>query len=199
MTNQGRTRLTNLVVRDPIPDDTVYEGSDDVPAPTLDGNVLVWQIDSLAGGNSVQLSFRVRVRADASLSAIINMATVNTTEIPRAESNQIQHPLTEPTAIDLVRFHVTRAGQDNTVHWRTGAELDTFGFHLWRAATPALSNRASISTSLLALSIRGARMNMPGNGFSPSTGIKSSVTKLSLCRPKALRRTVMAISPSGSR
>ncbi|MEZ4612198.1 MAG: DUF11 domain-containing protein [Caldilineaceae bacterium] len=44
VTNQGQTTLNNLVVRDPVPDDTVYEGSDSVPAPTLEDNVLVWQI-----------------------------------------------------------------------------------------------------------------------------------------------------------
>jgi uncharacterized repeat protein (TIGR01451 family) len=149
VTNQGQTRLTNVVVRDPVPDDTVYEGSDTVPAPTLDGNMLVWELGSLAGGSSMQLSFRVRVRADASLSAIINMATVSTTEIPRAESNQIQHPLTEPTAIDLVSFNLEHAGQDNIVRWRTGAEFDTFGFHLWRADTPVRGAATRITPAMV--------------------------------------------------
>ena len=149
VTNQGRTTLSNIVVRDPVPDDTAYEGSDDVPAPTLEDNVLVWEIGTLAGGRSVQLSYRVRVRADASLSAIINMATVSTTELPRTESNQIQHPLTEPTAVDLVGFSVTRDGQDNVIRWRTGVELDTFGFHLWRGATPVYAETVRITPATI--------------------------------------------------
>ena len=45
-----------------------------------------------------------------------------------------------PTAISLLRFSATREGTQVTVRWTTGAEIDTFGFHLYRGTS---SNRAS--------------------------------------------------------
>jgi hypothetical protein len=60
-------------------------------------------------------------------------------------SNILQAPLVivDPTAITLRRFTVTREGETTVLHWETGVELGTQGFHILRGvgADPAAATR----------------------------------------------------------
>lgn len=55
----------------------------------------------------------------------------------------------EPTALDLVGFSIVHEGQDNIIRWRTGVELNTFGFHLWRAVTSLRADAVRITPQMV--------------------------------------------------
>ncbi|MCB0160857.1 MAG: hypothetical protein KDD83_22140, partial [Caldilineaceae bacterium] len=57
--------------------------------------------------------------------------------------------LPEPTVLDLVGFSIVHEGQDNVIRWRTGVELSTFGFHLWRSATPLRAEAVRVTPHMI--------------------------------------------------
>ncbi|MEZ4612199.1 MAG: hypothetical protein R2838_18460 [Caldilineaceae bacterium] len=65
------------------------------------------------------------------------MATVSTTELATEQPDSA--PAHRADGGRPGRVQRDGDGQDNTVRWRTGVELNTFGFHLWarpRRSTP---------------------------------------------------------------
>ena len=54
-----------------------------------------------------------------------------------------------PTAIELLSFSATAARDSVEVHWTTGREVGTWGFHLWRGASPDRARAVRITPSLI--------------------------------------------------
>ena len=54
-----------------------------------------------------------------------------------------------PTAVELRSFTATATGNGVAVRWVTGREVDTWGFHLWRAASPDRSLAQRITPNLI--------------------------------------------------
>ena len=79
--NDGTGPLTDVVIRDPLPANTTFISADGGGGPV--GNEILWQIDTLAPGESRALHLVVRVDADTLEGAVIqNQATAVAAQIP---------------------------------------------------------------------------------------------------------------------
>jgi hypothetical protein len=76
----------------------------------------------------------------------------------------------EPTAITLVSFRAIRQEQGIAIHWETGSELDSWGFHLWRSSDGTRSSAVQATSELILAqgnSTRGARYTWMDTGIEP--------------------------------
>lgn len=66
-------------------------------------------------------------------------------------SNEIRTPLriVEPTAITLLQFGALRDGDQTTISWTTGVEIDTWGFRLYRSADGLRATAELITPQLI--------------------------------------------------
>lgn len=75
--------------------------------------------------------------------------TVEPTETPVPPPTAVKPP-DEPTAIQLVNFIVVKVQSSVQVTWQTSAEVETFGFNLWRSADGQRSTAVRINANLIA-------------------------------------------------
>ncbi len=133
LTNTGQIPLTNVRLTDTAPLGTQYITDSAVPAPANPLLPLAWVVPTLNVGDSFTAQFVVRVTPLTGTLAIINSATVSSNQTAITETNVVVHPFRE-TAIALLSF--TAIPQPNNtirVRWVTGAEINTYGFHLFRS------------------------------------------------------------------
>ncbi len=158
--NQGDTRL------DVIPVEDLYEAQvleflrTDISAPqvTVNGNDgrLFWSdvttdLGDLAPGQS--LSFTTVFRL------IKAVHTVNLVRLVPDVLDEFGDPVNPaqgessvdivPTAVELLSFTATPVEGGVEVRWVTGREVGSWGFHLWRAASPDRSQAQVITPSLI--------------------------------------------------
>jgi hypothetical protein len=114
---------------------------------------LEWNLGSLGPNQSATVRFTVRVNAIVSVTAIINTGYVRSNEIPRFPSNRTEHPFF-PTAVELIDFSVLPDGDALRISWKTGGELDTFGFAIYRSNDATGADKVLVTTELV--SAKGA-------------------------------------------
>ncbi|NJM40159.1 MAG: DUF11 domain-containing protein [Anaerolineae bacterium] len=153
MTNTGDVTATNVIVDDPVPTDTTYVAGSAAPALASGPSPLVWNLGALGPAQSTTVRFTVRVNAVVSETAIVNVGYVRSNEIPRFPSNVIVHPFF-PTAVELIDFSVQPDGDGLRISWKTGSELDTFGFAIYRSNSADGANKVLVTTELV--SAKGA-------------------------------------------
>ena len=133
VSNTGKATATNVIVADPIPAGTTYITGSAVPAVTSGPSPLVWNVGALAPNQSKSVTFAVTVQnANNTVSAIVNVASVQSDQTPNVPSNQVVHPFS-PTAVSLTGFVAEANEQGVLVTWSTSMEVDTYGFKLARS------------------------------------------------------------------
>ncbi len=137
-TNPGGVDLTNTILTaEPSDGTTVVESCPDnsharLPGPLAQTAQVQWNLGTLPRGGVESRQLRVVVNGDLTVPVIILRAHVRSDQTgDNASDSQIAHPL-DPTAVTLLRF--TARSQFNGVRldWITGAEVNAWGFHLWR-------------------------------------------------------------------
>jgi uncharacterized repeat protein (TIGR01451 family) len=149
LSNTGLQPARNVVVTDVLSLDVEYISGTAQPTATLGVGQLGWSLGSLGSGEVVTLSFAVRVvgRTDESIQ---NQAFVQTAQTQPATSNNLVH-LFSPTAAQLLSFTGRWAqGMGIELAWQTGAEVDTFGFALYRSETSERDARVRITPEWIA-------------------------------------------------
>jgi uncharacterized repeat protein (TIGR01451 family) len=140
ITNTGGVTMTDLVLRSAVPLNTVLVPGSLQPARWANvftgsdtSSPLEWRIATLAPKQSTQTRFAVQVTSLGNgLEAIQNTAQLQALAVALTASNTVTH-FYLPTAIELVSFVATPTDVGGVrVAWRTGAEIDTFGFVLYR-------------------------------------------------------------------
>jgi uncharacterized repeat protein (TIGR01451 family) len=145
VTNTGSFTATNVRISDGIPAGTQFVAGSAVPAQTSGPDPLVWNVGNLAPGATASVSFAVVVINRLPV-AIQNTGRVNSNEtVTATASNTIVH-VYAPTAVELINFSVS----GNRVLWTTGAELNSFGFAIYRSSTANRSDATLVSTELIA-------------------------------------------------
>ncbi len=145
VTNTGNYTATNVRISDGIPPGTQFVVGSAVPAQSSGPSPLVWNLGNLAPSATVSVSFVVTVvnrdpRAVENTAGVVSNEVVTTTA-----SNTVVHTF-KPTAVELISFSVS--GQ--RVQWTTGAELNTFGFALYRSSTGNRSDAVLASAEMIA-------------------------------------------------
>jgi uncharacterized repeat protein (TIGR01451 family) len=149
VTNTGNVTATNVRVSDGIPAGTQFVAGSAVPAQASGPNPLVWVIGNLGPGATASVSFAVTV-INRDPVAVQNTAGVVSNEtVTATASNTIVHTF-KTTAVELIDF--SAAG--GRVQWTTGAELNTFGFTLYRSNTSNRSDATLVSAEMI--SARGS-------------------------------------------
>ena len=146
VTNTGSAPLTRVRVQDAIPEATAFIDADPAVAPVDD--VLTWVLGDLAVGATQTVQFRVRVLPIGTTVAIRNVARAGSDQTLEQDSNLLIHPF-DPTSISLVSFDAVATGGAVDLHWMTGSEVNTLGFHLARSTTPNRNEATRVTTTLI--------------------------------------------------
>jgi hypothetical protein len=131
------------------------------------GSRCVYTIGDLAAGAGGAVEFVVTVNnpLPSDVRIISNAARITndgqngddpTDEGDPIDNNQdtVSTPL-PPTAISLLNFTVTRQGERVIINWVTGAEVDTWGFHLYRSADDVRANAVRVTSGAILAQGRG--------------------------------------------
>jgi uncharacterized repeat protein (TIGR01451 family) len=149
--NTGTTLAKGVIITDPIPSGTTYVNGSASPTAVFNGSSLTWNIDELAPGAAVTVTFQVMVNANLSSGTVItNVAIVNSDgrEIV-LNSNEVQNPF-QPTVVALDLFTAKLTDNGVLVKWRTSLERNTLGFNVWRSMTGNRADAVKVSTELIA-------------------------------------------------
>lgn len=168
ISNTGTISLTNVVMSDNIPQGTTY--IEESAMPEANGpDPLVWTIPLLGVGEVATLRFQVFVNEDGVGTVIRNTAYVSDGggQTPRS-SNEVQHTST-PTAIHLSSMRAVAGEEGVRVRWVTGAEIYTWGFHLWRGEDEVLENAVRITDQIIAATGSDSEYNFVDAGGSKAS------------------------------
>ena len=137
ITNAGPADASNLTVTDTLPSALHYVSANGGgwSCNTI-GAALTCQRASLSVGAASDITLVTTVDLLAS-GSVINTASVNIPTSDPTPGNNSDTAITTinvPTAVELIDFHVeTNAIGAVTLRWSTAAELDLFGFRLYRS------------------------------------------------------------------
>jgi len=159
VTNTGDTRLDAVSVSDIfVPEHFVFRSAQ-VPPDEMDAGHLRWNdiTDALGDipiGSSIH--FTVSFTLTASTSPVTNLARINDSidenrDPPGlgAGQAQIAVEIVDPTAITLLRFAAQTQPGGVQVDWITGAEINTWGFHLWRTASSGWGDGVRVTAEVI--------------------------------------------------
>jgi uncharacterized repeat protein (TIGR01451 family) len=170
-TNTGNQHATGAVIAERVPAHTTFNASASPAGWTCDavnaGSRCVHTIGDLAVGESGSIQFVVTVNnpLPSNVQTITNAARITddgqngddpTDEGDPIDNNQdtVSTPL-PPTSISLLSFTATRAGANVVMNWTTGAEIDTWGFHLYRSEDDVRANAVRVTSEAILSQGRG--------------------------------------------
>ena len=154
VTNTGNYTATNVRISDGIPAGTQFVVGSAVPAQSSGPAPLVWNVGNLAPGATASVSFVVTV-VNRDPRAVQNTGAVSSNEVVTATSSNTVVHVFSPTAVELISFSAQRMTTDVgrqssvVVNWTTGAELDTFGFAIYRSSNGNRSDAMLASLELI--------------------------------------------------
>jgi uncharacterized repeat protein (TIGR01451 family) len=166
ITNRGNIAATGVVYND-TPDviTTLVGGSvKSSQGSVTKGNAagdtsLSVDIGIIPAGASVTISYQVTINSPFVRSIILNQGTVNSNELPPVPTNDPSTPApNDPTtviippgqtAISLASFTATRRASGVVVNWVTTAEINTWGFHLYRSADGSRSGAVRVTAAII--------------------------------------------------
>lgn len=193
ITNTGNISLTNVVMSDNIPQGTTYIEESAVPEAN-GSDPLVWTIPLLGVEEVLTLQFQVFVNEEGVGTVIRNMAFVSDGggQTPRS-SNEVQHTST-PTAINLSSLRAVMRDEGVQMRWVTGAEIYTWGFHVWRSEDEVLENAVRITDQLIAA--RGGDSEYIFMDAAGSTGFSYWLQEILLSGDSEIYGPLRVVDPS---
>ncbi|MGB5049183.1 MAG: choice-of-anchor Q domain-containing protein, partial [Caldilineaceae bacterium] len=141
VTNTGGMDLTHTTLTAAPPEGTTVvescpgDSQARLPGPQAHAPAVVWDLGTLRRGFIETRQLRVTVNGDIQVLAIVLRAAVTSDQTGDfAITGQGTNPL-DPTAVTLLRFTARSQPDGVQVNWVTGAEVNAWGFHLWRTAS----------------------------------------------------------------
>ncbi len=150
--NGGGVALTNMQLQSQLPDGTelIPESVDPAPSAETERETpvrLTWQGNRLEVDATLSFHFRVRVTAEGAM-ALHQQSTAHSDQMPVPQRTQTIH-LSQPTAVQLTHFSAMPTEHGVNVRWQTGAEINSWGFHLWRGTNRVRANAQRITPVLI--------------------------------------------------
>jgi uncharacterized repeat protein (TIGR01451 family) len=154
--NSGPNNATGVAAIDVLPAGLTFVLADPSQG-TYTSSTGLWMLGSLANGVSATLRIQVIVTGTGS---IINTAQISASDQydPNSapannntnENDQSQVIISaQPTAITLASFTATHEGNVITVRWVTTAEINTWGFHLYRSVTGRRADAVRVTSQII--------------------------------------------------
>jgi uncharacterized repeat protein (TIGR01451 family) len=116
-------------------------------------------IGVIPAGASVTISYLVTINSPFVRSVILNQGTVTSYELPPVPTDDPSTAIPgDPTtvvippgqtAISLASFTATRHANGVAINWVTTAEINTWGFHLYRSADSSRAGAVRITTTII--------------------------------------------------
>ncbi|NJM42494.1 MAG: DUF11 domain-containing protein [Anaerolineae bacterium] len=182
--NDGPGVAQNLVISDQLPGGVQYVSGSANPAAVFANETLKWTKPTLGVKESFTVTFVVKVKVVGGLNAtaIVNVAFASATQpgvgnsppVTLEDADQVSTPLA-PQAITLKAFTARWVNNAVQVRWETGSEFDSFGFLIYRSATPNRDEAVNVTAEMIAA--RGYR------------GVAAQATPSMMVRPRQARRT----------
>ncbi len=173
ITNRGQAAATNVKFTD-TPDTltvlvagTVHTSQGTVTKGNNPGDAdLAVDIGTLPVGGVVRVSFQAKLKNNLTRLFILNQGTVTGSNIPNVPTDdpdtpdpgdptRTNIPPGEATLVTLVGFTATREANGIVVRWSTSAELNTFGFYLYRSADGQRAHAVRVTADLIPARGRG--------------------------------------------
>lgn len=162
-TASGGGAATNVTLTDTIPTNTTYVscsiGSPYTGTCQNNGGEVVYKLNEpvkAGASGKVYLTVQVKARDQLTDSNVLNEVTldycdVSNTCYPSKKAQDLDKipPQENPNAITLSSFTAAREGEAVVVRWTTGAEVNTFGFHLLRSSTGNRADAVRVTNSLI--------------------------------------------------
>jgi uncharacterized repeat protein (TIGR01451 family) len=160
-TNAGPGIVHNAVMTDTLPPSAINVSSPTVPGvimPTIEPGRIIFQLGTLPAGYTRQTTIMLTL-GPGTVDPIVNSVTISTSS---SESDLTNNTSTDidrlsTLAVVLSELRADRLPGGVLVNWRTVAELDNYGFHVYRSATPNRADATRITSALI-----------PGQGRGPS-------------------------------
>jgi hypothetical protein len=160
ITNTGDTVLDLIPVRDIFdPADFAYIGSSLSAPPQLGSGEVSWtdvttELGDPAPGETIsfQVTFRfINATADSATN-VVRLGSVldEHTDFAGTPQGEASSSTITPTPILLLSFTARAVETGVALEWITGAELDAFGFHLWRSPDPRFEQALRATQNLIA-------------------------------------------------
>jgi uncharacterized repeat protein (TIGR01451 family) len=138
-------RINGVVVTDSLPSSLRYVPGSAVPAP-LSEAPLSWMFPTLRPSETVTISFLTEV-IDINAPAIRNLAYLSQFTKPvTVDSSTV---VRDPTLIQLERFGASTITGGVRLNWRTIAEANTLGFHLYRSTSSSRAAATRITGAMI--------------------------------------------------
>jgi uncharacterized repeat protein (TIGR01451 family) len=144
-TNAGPGIARNAIMTDTLPLEALNVSTPAVPGvitPSIDlqNNRIILRLGTLRPGQvgRTTVSLTVGPNTPTNVAYVNSIAIDSTTPDPNRGNNRHEDRdrLTTTTAVVLAEFGVARQSDGVLVSWRTVAELDNYGFRLYRSRTP---------------------------------------------------------------
>ena len=135
--NVGTFTATGVVVSDVLPGGLAFvSGSPGVAAITDTTSVTVsWVVGGLGLNQNRTVTLVTQaVGTPRSGQTFVNIGYAASNQTRQTLSNRVEHQFTY-TAVSLMRFAATLQSNRLVLEWRTSAEVNTFGFALYRSTT----------------------------------------------------------------
>jgi len=150
ITNNGKMPISGLVVSDVLPSNLEYVRNIGVAPSSI--NPLSWSLDTLQAGEVRTLSFVAEVKNNAT--GVENIAYVLGPMPNASETLVLGRAIAVtprgPTAVTLLVFTAKPATNGVLVAWQTGAEINTFGFALYRSESADRAKAVLVTKELIA-------------------------------------------------
>ncbi|MGQ0602867.1 MAG: beta strand repeat-containing protein, partial [Anaerolineales bacterium] len=180
-TNVGNVAAIGVTITETVPANTTFNAAGSAPNVwscadgSAAGATCTLNVGTQAGGNaggSVRFAVRVDPAIDPNVTQITNTALISddgtsgADPTPANNNDNANSPIVPPTAVTLLYFRIGSVANGTVrLEWATAAEVDNFGFKLYRAA----SNDFGAATEIVFVPALGsgssyAYADMPGNG-----------------------------------
>jgi uncharacterized repeat protein (TIGR01451 family) len=162
-TNVGTIAATGVMITETVPLNTTFNRSSSMPtvwscaSGASAGMICTTSVGMVAGGGgtgSVRFVVTVNNQLPIGMTQITNTAVIGddgtngADPTPNNNIGSVTTPL-NPTAIRLVSFTATPEGAAIVVRWETSAELNTWGFELYRSADGRREHAERVTPQLI--------------------------------------------------
>ncbi len=151
--NIGSSVAINVIVTDSAPLGTLFVAASGGSDIQIDSTVTgaVYRVARLAAGQSVTMTFAVRVSLSPGTVIILNQAQLSSPNLPgvTVASNQVLNPLA-PTAVSLDLFSAVMGQGGVLVRWHTSLERDALGYNLLRSNANDRAGATRVNSALIA-------------------------------------------------
>ena len=147
--NTGTFTATGVLVTDVVPSEMrfIAASSGVLVVTGTNGTELRWTIGSLGLRQNQPVSFTAMVVNPATDTQYANVGFVWGNQVVSTRSNSVTHQF-KVTAVTLLNFSATPQAAGMALEWRTAAEVNTFGFMLYRSAT-AQRDQATLLSNII--------------------------------------------------